>query len=226
MDSLTATAEEGATGGAQLDVSSPSGTNRLHGAAFRVLAQQSFSRDEPAWVSNGENQQPLRRISSVDRWAAPSSAIRRSSFFDAESYRQRWGPGKRRRPERVAHCNRSDLIANLSDHHGIPRSRSDAILTPWTPITDLGDQYYMIMTCYLRLPSGGQREFGDAAPQTSISRQPPRGLCDSSCLVAPRHAPPCRAAPSLCDFVALRQFPNRQFNDGSLRQSKHPSESA
>ena len=37
VDSLMATAEEGATGGAQLDVTSPSGTNRFHGRLFEYL---------------------------------------------------------------------------------------------------------------------------------------------------------------------------------------------
>jgi hypothetical protein len=37
-----ATAEEGATGGAQLDVSSPSGTNRFHGRLFEYLRNNVF----------------------------------------------------------------------------------------------------------------------------------------------------------------------------------------
>ena len=44
VDTLMATAEEGATGGAQLDVSSPSGTNRLHGRLFEYLRNDVLTR--------------------------------------------------------------------------------------------------------------------------------------------------------------------------------------
>ncbi len=44
VDTLLATADEGATGGAQLAVTSPSGTNRFHGRLFEYLAQQLFRR--------------------------------------------------------------------------------------------------------------------------------------------------------------------------------------
>ena len=49
-----ATAEEGATGGAQLDVTSPSGTNRFHGRLFEYLRNDFFDAPLPAWASNGE----------------------------------------------------------------------------------------------------------------------------------------------------------------------------
>jgi hypothetical protein len=60
VDTLLATAEEGATGGAQLAVISPSGTNRYHGRLFEFLRNNYFDAPEPSWASNGESQQPLR----------------------------------------------------------------------------------------------------------------------------------------------------------------------
>ena len=44
VDSLMATAEEGATGGAQLDVASPSGTNRFHGRLSSTCAMTFSTR--------------------------------------------------------------------------------------------------------------------------------------------------------------------------------------
>ncbi len=53
VDTLLATAEEGATGGAQLAVISPSGTNHLHGRLFEFLRNNYFDAPEPSWASNG-----------------------------------------------------------------------------------------------------------------------------------------------------------------------------
>ena len=53
VDSLMATAEEGATGGAQLDVSSPSGTNRFHGGLFEYLRNDVFDAPCACLGSNG-----------------------------------------------------------------------------------------------------------------------------------------------------------------------------
>jgi len=44
VDSLMATAEEGATGGPQLAVTSPSGTNRFHGRLFEYLRNDALTR--------------------------------------------------------------------------------------------------------------------------------------------------------------------------------------
>jgi hypothetical protein len=44
VDSLMASAEEGATGGAQLDVTSPSGTNRFHGRLSSTCATTRLTR--------------------------------------------------------------------------------------------------------------------------------------------------------------------------------------
>ena len=47
VDSLMASAEEGATGGPQLDVTSPSGTNRFHGRLFEYLRNDVFDAPVP-----------------------------------------------------------------------------------------------------------------------------------------------------------------------------------
>ncbi len=60
VDTLLATAEEGSTGGAQLAVTSPSGSNQFHGRLFEFLRNNYFDAPEPTWASQGEAQQPLR----------------------------------------------------------------------------------------------------------------------------------------------------------------------
>ncbi len=91
VDSLGATAEEGATGGAQLDVSSPSGTNRFHGRLFEYLRNNIFDAPEPEWASQGEVQQPLRLNQFGGSLGGP--VMREKTFFFAasEAYRQVWG---------------------------------------------------------------------------------------------------------------------------------------
>ena len=48
VDTLTSTAEEGGTGGAQLAVTSPSGTNRFHGRLFEYVRNNVFDAPLPA----------------------------------------------------------------------------------------------------------------------------------------------------------------------------------
>ncbi len=154
VDSLTATAEEGATGGAQLDVSSPSGTNRLHGRLFEYLRNNVFDANEPAWVSNGENQQPLRLNQFGGSLGGPIKRDKTFFFFDAESYRQRWGypvSGDVPSASLIATVPTSSPIYPIITAY--PGAGPNAILTPWTPITDPGDPYYMdydLLTCDCR----------------------------------------------------------------------------
>ena len=91
VDSLTASAEEGATGGPQLDVTSPSGTNRFHGRLFEFLRNNVFDADEPGWASNGETQQPLRLNQFGGSFGGPIKRDKTFFFLDAEAYRQNWG---------------------------------------------------------------------------------------------------------------------------------------
>ncbi len=91
VDSLTATAEEGATGGAQLDVTSPSGTNRFHGRLFEYLRNNVFDAPEPGWASNGETQQPLRLNQFGGSLGGPIKRDKTFFFLASEAYRQNWG---------------------------------------------------------------------------------------------------------------------------------------
>ncbi len=91
VDSLLASAEEGATGGPQLDVTSPSGSNRFHGRLFEFFRNNVFDADEPGWASNGQNQQPLRLNQFGGSFGGPIKRDKTFFFFDAEAYRQHWG---------------------------------------------------------------------------------------------------------------------------------------
>jgi hypothetical protein len=92
VDSLMATAEEGATGGAQLDVTSPSGTNRFHGNLFEYLRNNVFDAPEPGWTSNNETlQQPLRLNQFGGSLGGPIKRDKTFFFLSSEAYRQNWG---------------------------------------------------------------------------------------------------------------------------------------
>ncbi len=91
VDTLMATAEEGATGGAQLDVSSPSGTNRLHGRLFEYLRNDVFDARLPEWASHGEAEQPLRLNQFGGSVGGPMVRGKTFFFVGSEAYRQNWG---------------------------------------------------------------------------------------------------------------------------------------
>src|SRR6202789_4227700 len=102
VGTLMATAEEGATGGAQLDVSSPSGTNLFHGRLFEYLRNDLFDAPLPSWAStliwasNGEGQlpepkQPLRLNQFGGSLGGPIVRDKTFFFFASEAYRQNWG---------------------------------------------------------------------------------------------------------------------------------------
>ena len=67
VDTLTSTADEGATGGAQLAVTSPSGTNRFHGRLFEYLRNDFFDAPLPEWGT------PAVWTPSLQRSRNPSS---------------------------------------------------------------------------------------------------------------------------------------------------------
>ena len=91
VDTLTATAEEGASGGAQLAVTSPSGTNRFHGRLFEYLRNNYFDAPLPLWASNGETLQPLRLNQFGGSLGGPIVRDKTFFFLAAEGYRQTWG---------------------------------------------------------------------------------------------------------------------------------------
>ena len=151
VDTLTASAEEGATGGAQLAVSSPSGTNRFHGRLFEFLRNDAFDAPEPLWASNGEAQQPLRLNQFGGSLGGPIVRDKTFFFLASEAYRQQWGyPVSGDVPS-------ASLIASVpstSPVYGIlnafPGAGPRAILTPWTPNNDPNDPNYAdydLLTC-------------------------------------------------------------------------------
>ncbi len=91
VDTLLATAEEGATGGAQLAVVSPSGTNQFHGRIFEFLRNNVLDAPEPTWASNGESQQPLRLNQFGGALGGPIVHDKTFFFLASEAYRQVWG---------------------------------------------------------------------------------------------------------------------------------------
>lgn len=151
VDSLTATAEEGATGGAQLDVTSPSGTNRFHGRLFEYLRNDYFDAPEPLWASQRENQQPLRLNQFGGSIGGPMVRDKTFFFLAAEAYRQNWGyPVSGDVPSTALIAT----VPSTSPVYGIinafPGAGPRTIRTPWTPANDPGDPNYAdydLLTC-------------------------------------------------------------------------------
>ncbi len=87
VDSMLETAEAGATGGGQLAVTSPSGTNQFHGDAFEFFRNNVFDAQEP--IDNLNPTQPPFHLNQFG--ASLGGPIRRNKtfFFMAyEGYRQ------------------------------------------------------------------------------------------------------------------------------------------
>jgi hypothetical protein len=151
VDSLIATAEEGATGGAQLNVTSPSGSKRFHGRLFEYLRNDILDAPEPSWASNGESQQPLRLNQFGGSLGGPIVHDKTFFFLASEAYRQNWGYPV------SADVPSAALIASVpstSPMYGIlnayPGAGPKTFLTPWTPANDPGDPHYAdydLLTC-------------------------------------------------------------------------------
>ncbi|HTV83317.1 MAG TPA: TonB-dependent receptor [Acidobacteriaceae bacterium] len=151
VDSLMAPAEEGATGGAQLAVTSPSGTNDFHGRLFEYLRNNIFDAPLPEWASNGEARQPLRLNQFGGALGGPIVRDKTFFFIASEAYRQNWGyPVSGDVPSESFKAT----VPSTSPVYGImnafPGAGPKRILTPWTPATDPNDPYYMnydLLTC-------------------------------------------------------------------------------
>ena len=91
VDSLLSPAESGGTAGPQLNVTSPSGTNRFHGRLFEYLRNDVFDATEPSWASGGETKQPLRLNQFGGSFGGPVVRDQTFFFLAAEAYRQNWG---------------------------------------------------------------------------------------------------------------------------------------
>jgi hypothetical protein len=90
IDSMLGTAEAAGTGGPQLAVSSPSGTNRWHGNVFEFLRNNVFDVQQPVPVTTVP-QQPLRLNQFGASLGGPIRSDSTFFFLAYEGYRQRWG---------------------------------------------------------------------------------------------------------------------------------------
>jgi hypothetical protein len=151
VDSLMATADEGATGGAQLDVTSPSGTDRFHGGVFEYLRNDVFDAPLPEWASNGEAQQPLHLNQFGGSLGGPIVHEKTFFFVAAEAYRQHWGyPVSGDVPSELLKATVPSSSPVYGIINGFPGAGPKRFLTPWTPVTDPGDPHYMdydLLTC-------------------------------------------------------------------------------
>jgi len=87
IDSMLATAEAGATGGPQLAVTSPSGTNRWHGNAFEYIRNNYFDAQQPVPVTTAP--QPPFHLNQFGGSVGGPIVRDRTFFFIAyEGYRQ------------------------------------------------------------------------------------------------------------------------------------------
>jgi hypothetical protein len=151
VDSLMASAEEGGTGGPQLAVTSPSGTNRFHGRLFEFLRNDAFDAPVPQWASNGEAQQPLRLNQFGGSLGGPIKYDKTFFFVASEAYRQNWGypvSGDVPSAALIATVPTSSPVYAII--HSFPGAGPRTILTPWTPATDPGDPNfpdYDLLTC-------------------------------------------------------------------------------
>jgi hypothetical protein len=151
VDSLMATAEEGSTGGAQLDVSSPSGTNHFHGRLFEYVRNDVFDAPLPDWASNGEAQQPLRLNQFGGSLGGPIVRGKTFFFIASEAYRQNWGyPVSGDVPSESLKATVPSTSPVYAIINGFPGAGPKRFLTAWTPATDPGDPNYMdydLLTC-------------------------------------------------------------------------------
>jgi hypothetical protein len=89
VDSMLAMAESGATGGPQLAVTSPSGTNQFHGDAFEFLRNNAFDASEP--VPANTALQPFHLNQYGGSLGGPIVPKKTFFFLAYEGYRQIWG---------------------------------------------------------------------------------------------------------------------------------------
>lgn len=89
VDSMLATAEAGATGGPQLALTSPSGTNQWHGDAFEFFRNNAFDAVEPVPVNS--TLQPFHLNQFGASLGGPIVRDKTFFFVAYEGYRQIWG---------------------------------------------------------------------------------------------------------------------------------------
>ena len=90
VDSMLSTAEEGATGGPQLAVTSPSGTNQFHGDAFEYFRNNVFDALQPVPFTTTP-QPPFHLNQFGASFGGPIVKEKTFIFLAYEGYRQDWG---------------------------------------------------------------------------------------------------------------------------------------
>jgi len=151
VDSLMTSADEGGTGGPQLAVTSPSGTNRFHGRLFEFLRNDIFDAPVPQWASHGQKQQPLRLNQFGGVLGGPIKRDKTFFFLASEAYRQNWGypvSGDVPSAALIATVPTASPIYGIINSY--PGASPRTILTPWTPANDPGDPNYAdydLLTC-------------------------------------------------------------------------------
>ena len=91
VDPMLATAQTGATGGGQLEVASPSGTNRFHGDAYEFLRNRIFDALEPIDALNPHHQPPFHLNQFGGALGGPIRTDKTFFFVAYEGYRQNLG---------------------------------------------------------------------------------------------------------------------------------------
>ncbi|MGH9733829.1 MAG: carboxypeptidase regulatory-like domain-containing protein [Candidatus Acidiferrales bacterium] len=87
-NSMLATAESGGTGGPQLAVTSPSGTNQFHGDAFEYVRNNIFDAQEPLPVTTNAVQPPFHLNQFGGSLGGPIARDKTFFFVAYEGYRQ------------------------------------------------------------------------------------------------------------------------------------------
>jgi hypothetical protein len=90
IDAMLATAEGGGTGGPQLAVTSPSGTNQWHGNVFEYLRNNIFDAEQPVPATTASNL-PFHLNQFGGSLGGPIVPRKTFLFLAYEGYRQRWG---------------------------------------------------------------------------------------------------------------------------------------
>ena len=149
VDTLLATADEGASGGAQLAVVSPAGTNRFHGRLFEFLRNSAFDAPEPAWA--GVAQQPLHLNQFGGSLGGPIVHDKTFFYLDSEAYRQVWGyPTTGVVPSAAFKASIPVSSPVYSIVNAYPGAGPKTTLTPYTPANDPNDPFYAnydLLTC-------------------------------------------------------------------------------
>ena len=91
VDPMLATAQSGGTGGGQLAVASPSGTNRFHGDAFEFIRNSLFDAREPIDALNPDHQPPFHLNQFGGSIGGPIVGNKTFFFAAYEGYRQDLG---------------------------------------------------------------------------------------------------------------------------------------